>query len=354
MGNKRWKKKYDAKQAKRKCFFKKKRSTDFRYNRPRYNSFAYKSISDDITKYNKIKAPENFSLVENVDEVLDFIEDVTSYYVARKPVFIDMDKVTELGSGAILLLLATMIQFKAKRIPFNGSKPDDVDLKTTLETSGFFRHLYANVKASNTYTVGSPLGTIYTHAQKIVDANTADKIIEMASQTVWGEKRRCPGVQRVLTELMHNTNNHAGKARGEKHWWISSNRDIRNKTVTISFMDFGRGIFDSLDNKTPDDLFYGWKESFARIFPMADSNEKVMKLILQGELHRTCTNQSFRGRGLPGIYEAFKKNKVGRLKIISNRVYADIENEEYRLMKNNLHGTFITCEINENIFNLQW
>ena len=46
--------------------------------------------------------------------------------------------------------------------------------------------------------------------------------------------------------------------------------------------------------------------------------------------------------------------RIGKLIIISNGVYADVENNDFHMMKFNLKGTFVSCEINENIKNLKW
>lgn len=347
--HKRWKKRHDYKSMLRKVHFRKKKSADRRLGRPRYEAKMGKDIN-----YKIIDAPSNFSLINNEEEVLGFIDKVKSHYKAREPVYINLDKVNTLGNGAILLLLANMFQFRSHGVPFNGSKPDDPALRKKLEESGFFKHLYKSIAKQDDYNVGSPDGMIYTHAQKEVDSALADLVIENASKTVWGVSRRCPGIQRTLVELMHNTNNHAGHAKGTKHWWLSSSKDEINKTVTLTFLDFGRGIFDSLDNKKTDDIFYGWKDIFFKVFPWADTSEKVLKLILEGQLHKTCTKQYFRGKGLPGIYDAFQSGRIGKLLIISNRVYADIETNTYKLLKHNMHGTFVSCEINENIKNLPW
>ena len=350
---KKIKQRHDYKSMRRTVFFKKCKSICRRYHLPRFTPTMVVQKEEEI-KYNTIYAPNVFSLISNEEEVLGFIDIVRDYYKKGLPVFINMDAVSVLGNGAILLLLANMIQFRSHGIPFNGSKPNDSSLRNKLEKSGFFKYLYRRLTKSDDYNVGSPDSIIYTHAQKEVDAAMADIIIEHASTTVWGQKRRCPGIQRMLVELMHNTNNHAGRNKGEKHWWISTNKDEVGQTVTISFMDFGRGIFDSLDNKHPDDIFYGWKDIFFKFFPFADTSEKIMKLILEGQLHKTCTKEYFRGKGLPGIYDAFMAGRIGKLKIISNRVYADVENGVYRLLDHNMHGTFISCEINHNIYNLEW
>ena len=345
------KKNQDQKKMRRSLYFKNKKRLDHKCCRPR----CLAKNTKETIKYSFVKAPEIFSLIKNENEVLKFIGIIQKKYENRTPVFVNMDNVKELGNGAILLLLANMIRFLTSNISFNGSKPQDPILRKKLENSGFFKHLYKhNIKKQENYDVGKLNNIIYTHAQKEVDSSLADKIIEEASQIVWAEKRRCPGIQRTLVELMHNTNNHAGQYPGEKHWWISSNKNIEKKMVTISFMDFGKGIFDSLNNKKPGDRFYGWEKYFSQIFPWVQSNNEILRLILQGHLHKTTTGDSFRGKGLPGIYNAFMNKRIGKLIIISNGVYADVENNDFHMMKFNLKGTFVSCEINENIKNLKW
>lgn len=351
--HKRWKKHHDYKLMMRKVLFKKKRSLKLRNGRPKYQHILTTSNEKSVN-YISVTAPANFSLIDNVEEVLEFIDDIRKHYQKSEPVYVMMENVSSLGDGAILLLLANMIQFRTHGISFNGSKPNEEVLRKKMDSSGFFAYLYKYTSKRDDYSVGTLDSSIYTHAQKNVDSVMSDQIVEKASMAVWETARRCPGVQRTLVELMQNTNNHAGRVKGEKHWWLSLNKDSVNQTATISFMDFGRGIFDSLDNKEPGDLFYGWKDKFFKVFPFANTSEQIMKLILQGELHRTCTGEYFRGKGLPGLYEAYQNGRIGKLKIISNNVYADIENDKYYLLNHNLHGTFVSCEINKTIYNLPW
>ena len=62
----------------------------------------------------------------------------------------------------------------------------------------------------------------------------------------------------MYLELMQNTNNHASlKVFGEKHWWLSVNYDKDNNKVKFSFVDFGMGIFKSLENKNSKSKIYG-------------------------------------------------------------------------------------------------
>ncbi len=72
-----------------------------------------------------------------------------------------------------------------------------------------------------------------------------------------------------------------------------------------------------------------------------------MKLILEGKLHETVTGEYYRGKGLPGIVEALKRNQISNLHIISNDVYANVQTGNYTILENKFEGTFIYWELNE-------
>ncbi len=304
--------------------------------------------------YEKILAPDFFSLIDNEEEVLAFIKQIRLCFAKHKKVFVVLSSVKVVTNDAILVLLSNMIQFRSHKIDFNGNFPRNVEAKRKIEESGFFEHLYNTIRVEDSYSIKSIKSSIYTHAQRNVAPEIADSLIKQASKMIWGVPKRCPGVQRAFIELMHNTNNHASDIAGEKHWWVSVTHDKKNKTVLFSFIDFGIGIFRSLKEKKPGDKFYECETVFRKCFPWADTNDKQLELILKGELHKTVTKNYYRGKGLPGIYEAFNVNKLASLVIISNNVYANVAKNDYHLLDNELIGTFVSWEINENIINLPW
>jgi hypothetical protein len=57
-------------------------------------------------------------------------------------------------------------------------------------------------------------------------------------------------------------------------------------------------------------------------------------LIFEGELHRTATGKSYRGKGLPGVYEALQKNKISNLAMITNDTFYNSNGEQYRVLHN--------------------
>lgn len=306
--------------------------------------------------YVHIKAPKYFSFVENEKETLKFINTIRLNFTKHRKVYINLRNVKYVTTDALLLLLSNMYRFRTKNMDFNGNFPNDPKVRKQVDDSGFFKKLYGNLPRSQSYDIVGN-STFHTHANTVGDPVLADKIIKRLSNDIWGEEKRCLGVQRVILELMQNTNNHAGELKGDQHWWMSSSYDKEKNEATISFIDFGKGIFRSLDNKKPGEKFYGWRQRFFNLFPWADTDEKRFKEILQGGLYNnvptTSTKLYYRGKGLPGIYKAHANKALSSLFIISNYVFADIDNDKYHLLNDEFLGTFVSWKININSVNIK-
>ncbi len=297
----------------------------------------------------KVVAPEIFSFIKNTDEVVNFINHLKTLYDNKNKVYVVLENVVEIDHSAIIVLLSIMIKFKAKKIAFNGNLPTNSAASKIVKESGFFENLYKKFEEKESYEIPSNLSNcIHTHASKKVDSMLTSNIIASAAKFIWGETRRCQGVQRALIELMHNTNNHAeiGKP-GEKHWWLSVNQHSDSKKVSFSFVDFGVGVFTNLQNKTPDSKFFGWAEKILPIFGPSD-NSNLLKLILTGKLHQTVTGEYYRGKGLPGIADVMNRNQISNLHIITNDVFSCPSEDIYRILKKPFSGTFVYWDLGEN------
>lgn len=313
-----------------------------------------KRIDREVTNYlkhnwdiSKIVAPKNLSFVKNTNEVTKFINKISDCYDKNKKVFVVLTYVEILTYDSLVVLLSIMIKFKAKKIAFNGSYPSNKSAYHILEQSGFMKYLlFKDFKLSDSYDLPTK-SSIYSHANKNVDSVLGDKIITSASTTIWGEKRRCQGVQKTFLELMLNTNNHADiEMEGVKHWWLSVFHIPEEKKVAFSFVDFGVGVFNSLEKKTSRSKWYGWMQKLASAFDFSN-NADILKLILDGKLHTTVTNQPYRGNGLPGLKLALSRNQISNLHIITNNVKADVKNENYSLINQNFSGTFVYWELSQ-------
>ncbi|MCP5275419.1 MAG: hypothetical protein H6936_11360 [Burkholderiales bacterium] len=307
-----------------------------------------KSFKNKYPNYVKVIAPEVFSFIKNTNEVIELIEHLKKLYDSNQKVYVVLEHVKETDYSAIVVLLSIMVKFKTKNIDFNGSIPSENEPRQMLEQSGFFKNLYKKFTEHDSYDISTigPNG-IHTHAAKKVDSALSSQIITSATKYIWGEARRCQGVQRVLIELMQNTNNHAeiGKL-GEKHWWLSVNQDKNSKKVSFSFVDFGVGIFTNLAYKPTESKFYGWVQKLSSKIQYGN-NADLLELILKGELHRTVTGEHYRGKGLPGIAEVMRRNQISNLHIITNDVFCCASNGIYRTLSNSFSGTFVYWELGE-------
>ena len=310
-------------------------------------------FSDRLRDYKRIIAPSNFSFIENPVEVIAFINKLREAFDKRKKVFIVLEKITVITYDAIIVLLSIMIRFKSQKIEFNGDFPKDKVANDILKKSGFFQYLYTRFADAPTYDL-TEQNTIHTHASKMVNSELGLEIIETVSKKIWKEKRVYKGFQRTLIELMQNTNNHAVKeGEEEKHWWLSVTIKPEEKRATFAFIDYGVGIFESLNAKPKDHKFADWAAKLKNIF-LFTNNAEVLKLILNGELHKTVSRQYYRGKGLPGIKDAMERNQISKLAIITNNVYANVEKDDFKSLNINFAGTFIYWELNDNNIYHPW
>lgn len=312
-------------------------------------------LNDHFKDYKKIKAPEVFSLIENTEQTLGFIKSLESALDGRKKVFVNLKDVKSIAHGAIVVLLSIMTKFKSSGVDFNGNFPDSLEVKKILLDSGFFNELYKNnVVLNSKYAVCKK--QIFTHANKIVDSKLADEIISEISTMIWGEKRRCKGLQRIFIELMQNTNNHASLInKGEHYWWTTVRYDKQQNKAYFSFIDYGVGIIQSLNNDK-NGKFYNILPKIKSIFA-PESNAELLMLLLKGEIHnqkKTSTNQYYRGKGLPCLFKACEDNKISNVVVITNDAKAEYANKQCYKLKNSFSGTFLHWELNINNQNIKY
>jgi hypothetical protein len=292
-----------------------------------------------------ISGPRILSLLKNPEGVASFVAKIKDNFDRQKPVFVDLKAVDEIDYDGLAVLLSVLVRFKAKKIPFNGRSPAQKAARAVLEESRFFGHLLSKpFKDENSYKLGAR--SIVTHANLIVDSELAQSIVEEAALTIWGERRRCHGVYRALIELMHNTNNHAGSKDGDKHWWLSVKHFEAERRVTFSFLDFGIGVFKSLQTKPSENRLFGILDKLRERL-LHGSDADVLRLIFEGELHKTSTGKYYRGKGLPGVYQAWQKNDFSRLAMITNKVFFDSATNEYRPLDVEFQGTFVHWELSQ-------
>lgn len=301
------------------------------------------SLKNKFKDYVHIKAPSDFSMTTNTNDTISFISKLEKCFEKKQKVFVDLTDIQKIADGAIVVLLSSMSKFKSHKIDFNGNFPLDPIANKAIKDSGFFEQLYKHrIGQSDKYNLST--SRIFTHANKKVDQLLSSEIIQNVSKKIWGEEKRCTGLQRVFIELMQNTNNHASLIqKGEHHWWVSVSYDKNENKACFSFIDYGVGIIKSIKTD-PKSKFFKFKEQIKELFnPNTDA--EMLQLLLQGKIH-SSTGKYYRGKGLPGIFDASMNNKISNLVVISNKGYADVSNNEYKILNNEFTGTFVYWELN--------
>lgn len=302
-------------------------------------------VQDRYKDYTWIKPPVHFSMITNTEDSLAFITKLENCFDKRQKVFVNLSEVETLAHGALVVLLSIMKKFKANNIGFNGYMPKNPTAYRILKESGFFSELYSN-KTHSLESYGLDKPYFFTHSSKIVDQKLSASLIESMSNLIWGEPRRCTKLQRVYIELMQNTNNHASlEGHGQQHWWTTAIYDRNRNTGCFSFIDYGVGILKSLKNDQRN-KFFAVLEKITNLFK-PQSNADLLKLLMTGEIHRTASGDYYRGKGLPGIYQACENNNISHLVVISNDTICNFADNSFKLLKNKFSGTFVYWELNE-------
>ena len=291
-----------------------------------------------------IAVPERMCLVSNPEEMSQFISTLNDCRKKERSVFLDLRQVKSIELNAVAVLLATMVAFKSQRIGFGGNWPKDESAGRSLVESRFFHHLEGLYKSRGTYAL--PGSSIYTHGRLIVDPDFNQEIIESAAKTIWGEPRRCKGVMSTLIELMQNTYDHASfGVEGQQHWWVSVQHLPVERRVLFCFVDFGVGVFGSLESGDSRPFQKAFAELRRRF--LGSGNEVLLGKIFQGDLHRSVTKSKYRGKGLPKIYKVLQRGGIFNLSMITNDVCYSSSAGVGRRLRVPFPGTFVSWEMTE-------
>ena len=295
--------------------------------------------------YIRRNAPVNFSIIGNHEQVIAFCNDLKNDYYKSHKVFVNMERVTSVSNESLGLLVSHMMLFQQRRIKYDGNFPLDEKSRAIVIKSGFLEHLYLNSRKSSVNRINS---SIYTHAAKESNAELVGVLIESSSKFLWNKYYNYGGVYNALVELMLNTYEHGNEIEGKQKWWVTVTKDEESQKVTFSFLDYGRGIINTLRN-TQHKRYHGViKKLLTKIGSITNKDAMLLKEVVEGALVLSEKGEPQYGNGLHSIYTDMRDNLLDNVIIITNNVYADLKNGNYQMMSVHFYGTFISWEINKN------
>jgi hypothetical protein len=278
-------------------------------------------------------APENFSLIHNTDEMLNFLQDIADALEQGFQPALNMRDVQSLGPDAIAVLNSTIETLVEKhQIEISGSEPTNPALADTLRRSGFYEH----VRPPRGVKKLADRGIVAHIQESVVDTPMIEQLIHFATTILYGQPRDHTPTYSAIGELMQNTFDHAaGALHGRERWWASVFYDQQNDVVHFTFLDNGVGILKSRSVRLLDNV---------RAAMSLTADTELLKQIFEGKL-ASVTRIRWRGKGLPGIYERVARSQLTEMTVITNRVKGDLDRGNFTTLANEFEGTLYHWEM---------
>jgi hypothetical protein len=284
-----------------------------------------------------VRAPALFSLLDNPDELLEFLR-LVDQKLRTRHLFIDMSGITMLTAEAVAAFVAVMKSLKHENVKIQGNLPSSPSLAAKLEDFGFYDQVVPP-KSFTPARQAAMKGTILLRGNQFkvekdntVQAEIAGKMVDFARQLFPGDLHK--GVFTMFMEATTNTVEHASKTVQPMRWVAGAYFDKERNVMSFTVIDRGVGILNSVKFQHALGALWGrvaW-----------DAGEKLRQLFL-GNM-RSRTQEPHRGLGIPGAFTAYTAGRIADLAIISNHGFAHARADRYMELRTAFDGTIIYWE----------
>ena len=282
--------------------------------------------------------PSNFSLIGNPEEMLSFFHDVNIYVEKGEHIFFDMAAIDKMTTDAILYMLSQFEYYKHryKNYVISGNVPAIEECRDIFISSGFYKY----VRASNA-GLQSNANVLTVRSGSQVEPEVARDVTYFARDRLANRDTQISkSMYSTMIECMANTKNHAYKSLGGK-WWLMAAYREQAKAVHFTFLDNGITI--------PVTIKKNFKEYVANIagtiLPVVQTTQdcKLIESALKGEF-RTTTGMSYRGKGLPKIYQYSRNKNIENLAVVSRNGYIDLASATTYDLNKKFFGTLLSWD----------
>jgi len=311
----------------------KKETTKHRKQKVEYIYGKSRRRKNEVT----IEVPSNFSLINRAEEMLRFFHDIRTYVQKGRDIFFDMTAIGDMTTDAILYMLSQFQYYKQHYTNYkiSGNTPTNNECRNIFVGSGFYKY----VRASGTRLQGdSNILTVQSRSQ--VEPEIAKEITHFAKDRLDKmDMKTSKSIYSTMIECMANTKNHAYERGGGK-WWLMAAYREHLKTVHFTFLDNGLTIPATIRKNLGEYL----ANIAGTLLPVVQTQDyKLIESALKGDF-RTKTGVSYRGKGLPKIYEYSKNRNIENLVIISRNGYVDVANGAIRDLGEKFFGTLLSWD----------
>jgi hypothetical protein len=304
-----------------------------KHSKPKYQNKNRNVVKKPVLKFTDRITPPYFTLkYEHCVPVIKFINDLKSLGQQGKHINIIMDDVIEIGEGAIAMLLSVINEIGSNAVLVKGTKPKDPAINTTLEKSGFFKYIDTIISAENLKTKNAILRT----GDNKTPNTEISAEVRKAMETIWGASARCPRLFGGIFEMFRNSCDHAFKKNESVTWHLGLSHFEEANLVKFSFVDNGKGIIKTFAS--------GLLKSFINLFQ--DNTDILTTAFHDGIASRT--GLSWRGKGLPTIFELSSDKIISNLVVITNDVYIAFDRDIIVTLPVSYSGTYYYWEMDKN------
>lgn len=291
-----------------------------RYKNKKRLKRKYKTYNPRHTAPNNrlvLKAPENFSIINSRDKVLEYLDKIFLHISRNEFLIMDMSKIQNTDALTVSLVIAIMLdgskdgkefaKHVSVKIPTGNNGPAQMFRKTHFNDTVTTHNADQNFFMSRT---DSRVNNLYTK-----------QIINFAQNR--GVMESTEILNPILVEMFSNTNNHASLGKEKIPWFLSIVDD--GSRLCFSAIDLGIGIYESL--KTNSALKNIPQKEFDVINDMYD-NEQSRYLSSQIPVGvYSSTQELSRGKGLKEIYDrANSSTNCKKFVIITNKAMVNLLN----------------------------
>jgi hypothetical protein len=275
-----------------------------------------------------IDVPNNFSIVNNSKEVINFIDKIESVISKEKPIFIEMKNVSNVSLDAIIYTIAFFDKIREQKIAYkiDGSFPYDKKARKLIQESGFLKYIYPHANIE----VKTDILTIKEGFK--VDSSIAKDVTTYLREKLNIDRSKTKSIFTILVESMANTYNHAFSKDSLSvfnKWYLSA--FYFEGEVHFVFLDNGRGIAKTIKKKIFKDLL--------------KTDSELILSALEGIELRSNTGETKRGKGLPKIYNKAKDCNIRELIIIANKGLINAKDGISTQIENDFKGTLLSWKI---------
>lgn len=296
--------------------------------------------------YKTINPPEDFSMISNPEGVIKYFNDYRQFIWDGYSIKFDLSTVNSVSFDGIALL-TTKIKDKSFRWTSNikGKNPSDENMRKLFLDSWFFEHIDQQIGRKNIIWK-----MIHNVTDKKVKSEDAGLVKDEIIQHAWLNWVITKRIYEAIIECMSNTEEHAGVGFD---WWLMYYKD-QDKKVKVCFIDLWEWIIKSINTKYNEkrewyEKIFSIIRTIKNLFVWENEWQKILKALIESDKEKVDKVSSVprreRWKWLPSLKAFTLEQNIKNFTIITNDVYANVSNDEYRILKEAFWWTFIYREV---------